>query len=195
MSLVSYPVWSGLKRLPKQKSMRCVFTPSEMGRRSSVGCLYVELEKGTPPGQTQPHTRVHHLVSREQTDSRTKPVVYSWAMNSLPNQNVQLKGCRMFHPKMCHFGIVIILNESYLRNSQCKDALTLLCPSESRKEISHMKGIHPVPRRWKPSLSPETGNLGPRRLHKQALLLPINFYLWPKLPFLVNSSQMYCFFV
>lgn len=44
--------------------------------------------------------------------------------------------------KIYQFGILIISDLNYLRNNQCrKDTLTLLCPSDGRKEVSHMKGI------------------------------------------------------
>lgn len=62
-----------------------------------------------------------------------------------------LKENRICHPKICYFGILIIL-----RNSWCKkNTLNLLHLPESRKQISHVK---------LPSLLPEKGNSGWRRM-------------------------------
>lgn len=70
-----------------------------------------------------------------------------------------LMGFRTGHPKIRYFAILIILIQSYLRNNLCKkDTMTLLCPLESRKYISHVKG--PLPAPGEKSLSLEMGNLG-----------------------------------
>lgn len=42
-------------------------------------------------------------------------------------------------PQNTHFGIVIVLNESYLKGQGKKDTDTS-CPTESKKCISHVKG-------------------------------------------------------
>ena len=45
-----------------------------------------------------------------------------------------LKEARICHLKICHSGILIILNQRHLRNSTCKnDTLTLLFLPESRR--------------------------------------------------------------
>ena len=41
-------------------------------------------------------------------------------------------------PQICHFGLLVILNESCLENSWHGNTLTHLCPPESRKLISHV---------------------------------------------------------
>ena len=47
---------------------------------------------------------------------------------------LRLKGSRICHPKICHFGILNIWNKRYLRNSQHKkDTQTFLCLPESRR--------------------------------------------------------------
>ena len=63
---------------------------------------------------------------------------------------------------MCLNGILIILNESYLRNGQWKrDTVTLCCLLQSRKSISHVKGVLLTPTGRRTPLLPEVGNLGP----------------------------------
>lgn len=52
-----------------------------------------------------------------------------------------------------------------------KDNLTLLCSPESKKQISHVKGLLPEPGGRETALSPEIENLGLRRRYKQTLLL------------------------
>lgn len=48
--------------------------------------------------------------------------------------------------QICHLGILIILNEKYLRNSRCgKDTLSILRLHESRRWIFHEKGTLPIP--------------------------------------------------
>lgn len=62
------------------------------------------------------------------------------------------------HPKICHFGILIILNQSYLKNSQYKEGhLTLLCHWDSIREISPVKGTLSAPRDKETSLKSEMG--------------------------------------
>ena len=57
-----------------------------------------------------------------------------------PHPSLHLKESRIGRPKLFHFGKLIILNWSYLRNCQySKNALTLLHPPKSRKQISHAK--------------------------------------------------------
>lgn len=59
----------------------------------------------------------------------------SYLNNRLWDWRKALKGSRTFHPKIFHFPMLLILNQSYLRNSQCKeDTLTFLCPPESRRK-------------------------------------------------------------
>lgn len=54
--------------------------------------------------------------------------------NSFFSPYDERKDSRLGYLKIYHFGILIILSWSYLRNSRCKkDTLTLLCPPKSRK--------------------------------------------------------------
>lgn len=60
-----------------------------------------------------------------------------------------------------------------LRNSRCKDSLTLLSPPERRKQIHHMRVTLPAP--------------AARRLSKQTLLFHYYCHHKPKLLCLVSS--------
>lgn len=39
-----------------------------------------------------------------------------------------MKGWRIWHPRICHFGVLIILSHRYLKNSKCKEELSLNSP-------------------------------------------------------------------
>ena len=45
-----------------------------------------------------------------------------------PPASKLLSGPRAACPKMCHSGVLITLDESYLRDNLCKDTQTLFCP-------------------------------------------------------------------
>lgn len=55
---------------------------SRQGRHYPIGCLCAKWKKCVPfSEEMQPYTGVHGLVSRRQTDFKTKSIVHSCAMN------------------------------------------------------------------------------------------------------------------
>lgn len=70
------------EKLSKQKCMHCVFWLFKTGLPLPHWMPLCKVEKCVPfSEEMQPYTGVHGLVSRRQTDFKTKSIVHSCAMN------------------------------------------------------------------------------------------------------------------
>lgn len=44
------------------------------------------------------------------------------------SKTLRWRGSRMCHPKICYFGVVIVLSTRHMKNSKCKESLSLNSP-------------------------------------------------------------------
>ena len=105
-------------------------------------------------------------------------------------------GLRVGSPKICRFGISVILNWRYLRKIAGAGRILWpppprTCHLESRKQSSHVKGVHAVP------VGRETPYTWDREFRAEKvvetkLLTTLTYY--PSVNFFVKSSYIYYLF-